>query len=103
MSLNIILEVCLTDECAITAARVLESMDKTVNPCEDFYTYACGGWKKSHVIPEDRSSLNVFGVLRDEVQVINKSKRNQTKQHTDNNFINKSNKILTIISLATDR
>ena len=79
MSLNIISEVCLTDECAITAARVLESMDKTVNPCEDFYTYACGGWKKSHVIPEDRSSLNVFGVLRDEVQVINKSKGNQAK------------------------
>ena len=58
----------------MAASRVLESMDRSVNPCEDFYTYACGNWKKTHVIPEDRSSLNVFGVLRDQVQVINKSK-----------------------------
>lgn len=65
-------DVCLSDECAMASSRVLQSMDRNVNPCEDFYTYACGNWKKTHVIPEDRSSLNVFGVLRDQVQVINK-------------------------------
>ena len=56
----------------MAASRVLESMDQSVDPCEDFYTYACGTWKKTHVIPEDRTSLGVFGVLRDEIQVINK-------------------------------
>ena len=58
----------------MASSRMLESMDRSVSPCQDFYTFACGSWKKKHVIPEDRSSLNVFGVLRDNVQIINKSK-----------------------------
>ena len=65
---------CLTDECTRAATRVLDSMDQTVDPCEDFYTYSCGNWMKRHVIPEDKTAVSVFEVLRDKVQVIAKSK-----------------------------
>ena len=32
------------------------AMDKSVDPCDDFYAYACGGWIKATPIPEDRAS-----------------------------------------------
>ena len=43
-------------------------MDKTVDPCVDFYAYACGGWQRQNPIPPDQSSWGVYGKLQDEIQ-----------------------------------
>jgi endothelin-converting enzyme/putative endopeptidase len=42
------------------------SMDTSLDPCVDFYTYACGGWMKKNPIPPDQSSWSVYGKLQDE-------------------------------------
>jgi putative endopeptidase len=39
------------------------SMDKTADPCVDFYQYSCGGWMKSNPIPGDQARWNVYGKL----------------------------------------
>ncbi|KAF1470493.1 Neprilysin, partial [Eudyptula minor novaehollandiae] len=55
---------------SFTAARILENMDTTAEPCNDFYQYACGGWLKRNVIPETSSRYSNFDILRDELEVV---------------------------------
>lgn len=43
---------------------VLENMDTSVDPKQDFYNYVNGSWMKNTTIPEDRTTWGGFGVLR---------------------------------------
>lgn len=61
------------------ASRLIENMDASVDPCDNFYQYACGGWLKKHIIPETSSRHTTFDILRDELEVILKG---QTPTHT---------------------
>jgi endothelin-converting enzyme/putative endopeptidase len=44
------------------------SMDRSVDACEDLYTYSCGGWQKNNPIPADESSWSVYGKLLNDNQ-----------------------------------
>jgi len=46
-----------------TPSLDLASMDKTADPCVDFYQYSCGGWKKNNPIPPDQTSWDVYAKL----------------------------------------
>ncbi|KAI5630566.1 VLP3p-2, transcript variant X2 [Venturia canescens] len=59
---------CNSTGCIHAASRILMNMDPDVEPCDDFYRFACGGFLKRTVIPDDKTSVNTFSVISDELQ-----------------------------------
>ena len=44
------------------------AMDKTADPCVDFYQYTCGGWMRNNPIPSDQARWTVYSKLADDNQ-----------------------------------
>src|SRR5262245_52408860 len=49
-----------------TPSLEVAAMDRSVDPCADFFGYSCGGWNRANPIPPDQSSWNVYSKLYDE-------------------------------------
>ncbi|EFA04402.1 neprilysin-2 [Tribolium castaneum] len=61
-------DICLTRECVQTAGEVFRNMDESVNPCDDFYRFACGNYIKHSLISNDKTFANTFTVINDLLQ-----------------------------------
>ncbi|WWC89763.1 uncharacterized protein L201_004689 [Kwoniella dendrophila CBS 6074] len=57
--------ICLTPECVVLSSSILQSLNQTVDPCDDFYEFATGGWAASHSIPADKGLYGAFNEVND--------------------------------------
>lgn len=53
-------------ELPYTPGLDLQALDRGVEPCHDFYAFACGGWLAANPVPADQSRWSVYGKLNDE-------------------------------------
>ncbi|KAL7644945.1 UNVERIFIED_CONTAM: hypothetical protein RMT77_004762 [Armadillidium vulgare] len=61
-------DVCLTQGCVKAAASIIERLNETADPCEDFFDFACGNFVKNTVIPEEKTSVTTFSIVQDELR-----------------------------------
>ncbi|OQV18718.1 Neprilysin-11 [Hypsibius exemplaris] len=55
--------VCETEHCYELARAMAMAMNTSINPCDDFYEYACGNWTSYNPMPDDQSSWDNFQVV----------------------------------------
>ncbi|KAI0234246.1 Endothelin-converting enzyme-like 1 [Lamellibrachia satsuma] len=51
---------CITPACLRVASRMRQDMNPAVDPCDNFYLYACGGWMSRHSIRPDWNYASVL-------------------------------------------
>uniref|UniRef100_A0A915L593 Peptidase M13 N-terminal domain-containing protein n=1 Tax=Romanomermis culicivorax TaxID=13658 RepID=A0A915L593_ROMCU len=61
-------QICATSSCVKAASNLLQAIDFSVDPCQNFYDYACGQWNKDHPIPDDVAAYGTFAFVRDLVR-----------------------------------
>jgi putative endopeptidase len=66
---SLLLLICLTIGVASSQPAAsgvdLKAMDTTVSPCQNFFQYACGLWRKENPIPADRARWSRFDELQE--------------------------------------
>ncbi|XP_066455892.1 phosphate-regulating neutral endopeptidase PHEX [Eleutherodactylus coqui] len=60
---------CLTPECIEAAASIRNKMNLSVDPCDNFFQFACGGWIETNPIPDDQSNYGIYPWLRNNVDL----------------------------------
>ena len=53
---------------SLPASQVLAAMNTEVDPCDNFFEFACGQWVDTHQIPEDKGAIDQMELATNKVE-----------------------------------
>lgn len=60
--------ICLTAECVQATAQIISYLDTSINPCHNFYAFACGNFLTNTELSEDQYYVSTSSNIYDEIQ-----------------------------------
>lgn len=60
-------ERCLSIPCVLSAASMVERINRKVDPCQDFYEFACGSFAEDTYTPDESSSVDTTSLMNDKL------------------------------------
>lgn len=58
---------CATPDCLHLSGFLADNMDTSVDPCEDFHRFSCGGYRNRHHLAPDQDEVTMIQSLSDEL------------------------------------
>lgn len=55
--------ICLTKACVKASSNILDRIDTSIDPCEDFYQFSCGKFLQNAVIADDMTAENIISTV----------------------------------------
>ena len=57
-------DICMTKDCVTAASRIIQDMDASIDPCDDFYAFSCGGFIDNTNVPADKAQVGTMSQMR---------------------------------------
>jgi hypothetical protein len=76
-------DICNTTACQTAGKLIRDAINASVDPCDDFYSFACGGWMATHTIPKDKSRYGNFDALDETLQQSVKKELSEPSKKSD--------------------
>lgn len=58
---------CSTLSCVHASATIIQKLNTEVDPCDDFYDYACGTFLEEQHTPDEKSTVDTIALMGDKL------------------------------------